>query len=185
MPLELISVRIALLSLLLLSVVGVSTSAQGQALRPLSQTLLKSLADIDVAIDRAEKAIHGVKVEDVKLSGQERKSLEDTRSRTMRSVELVRKQTELLRRRQTLQDLYALKGVVDGFERQLGAFITRVHRIELRQDGDASGRASNWIDTLERSADSLEAAVLAFDGEALDLLAKADNALSSRAGGRR
>ena len=177
------SVLIALLLLALIAA-PVSDQAQGQALRPLSQALLKRLAELDAAIDQATKSVQSAKVEDLKLSAQDRKFIEDSRARTIRSAELVRKQTDVLRRRQTLQDLFALKSVLDGFERQLDAFASRVQRAELRLEGDASAKASIWLTVIERSSDTVEAAALAFDGEALDVLTKADNAISVRGDGR-
>src|SRR3972149_1878111 len=90
-------VRVTLLPLLL-AAVAVSDLAQAQALRPLSHTMLKCLVDIETAIDQAVNSAQSINVEVMKLSTQERKSLQDTRARTVKPAEFVRKQTDLLRR---------------------------------------------------------------------------------------
>lgn len=157
--------------------------AHAQSLRPLSQSLLKSITELDAAIDQAIKAAQNVRVEDLKLSAQDGKFLEDSRARTIKSGELVRKQVDTLRHRQALQDLFVLKSAADGFARQLESLGARVHRADQRQDRDTSAKAANWLVDIERSMDAVAVAALAFELEAIDLLAKADSVLLLRGSG--
>lgn len=176
--------RCALLVLISLSAAGASKLAHGQP-RPLSQDLLKSIADIDSAADGIARAIQSVKPQDLKLSAREEKYLEGNRERVLRSVDLVRKQAKLVTNRQSLQGLYALKIVVSLLERQQASLLSWAYRIELGRSVDPPAQLLNWINLLERNGDSLDVAVVAFDHEVFELLVNADNSLSNRPSGRK
>jgi hypothetical protein len=148
--------------------------ARAQEVAHLPQSLLKAVTDIDAAASNAGTALRGIDFAAVKLSPRERKWLEDSVARTVRSIALVKSQAELVRRRESLQAVYALKSVVGGFERQMDNLSFRLARLEILQGTNASPKIEGWLAIVDKVADSIGVASLSFDGEALNVLSRAD-----------
>jgi hypothetical protein len=64
--------------------------------------------------------------------------------------------------------------VVGGFERQMDNLSFRLARLEILQGTNASPKIEGWLAIVDKVADSIGVASLSFDGEALNVLSRAD-----------
>ena len=155
-----------------------SPAAGAQGLASVSSGSLKALAEVEAAVDRVASVLEEIKLSDLNVRYREGKFVEGNRSRAIKYVAVIRKQSAGYRRLQTLQGLFALTGALHKLERETEAMSSGLMRLASQLGGEAATKPLNWSLKLEQACDSLNKAFLAFDEEAFALLGRADDLLA-------
>src|SRR5437016_14445157 len=94
-----------------------SPAAGAQGLASVSSGSLKALAEVEAVVDRVASVLDEIKLDDLNVRYREGKFVEGNRSRAIKYVAVIRRQSAAYRQLQTLQGLFALTGSLHELER--------------------------------------------------------------------
>lgn len=162
------------MAVLLLALAGhASTTAHGQALRPLPPEFIATLQDIDAATSAVAVVSRRFKNEELGIRSPTAAQVDEALARVDRGIAQVRSQTEELRRRESLLLLLSIKGTLGGFSSDLAGFASLLQSSTVRNPG-ALDRLNRELAELDKSAQAVNAAFRRFDTGAQALLERLD-----------